>query len=38
MLISQGHFDGPAEANGLPDAHGPRGHCTPCPLPIGGPV
>ena len=48
MLISQCHFDGPplelmgpyagpAEANGLPEAHGPskvhgpRGHCTPCP-------
>ena len=41
MLISQCHFNGPsagpAEANGLPEAHwplkvhGPRGHCTPCP-------
>ena len=31
LLISQGHFDGPPEANGpmkgLPEAHGPRGHC-----------
>ena len=37
MLISQYHFDGPAEANSLPEArgppkvHGPRGHCTPLP-------
>ena len=41
MLISQCHFDGPpraqnpsagpAEANGLLEVHGPRGHCTPCP-------
>ena len=47
MLISQCHFDGPlssswalcwaAEANGLPEAHGPRGHCPPCPL-LGGPA
>ena len=36
MLISQCHFDGPAEANGLPEAHGPRGHCTP-PLSGSGP-
>ena len=36
MLISQGHLDGPAETNGFPDAHGPRGYCTPCP-PLGGP-
>ena len=31
MLISQCHFDGPAKANGLHEAHGPRGHCTPLP-------
>ena len=37
MLISQCHFDGPAEANGLPEPHGPpkahvpRGHCTSLP-------
>ena len=40
MLISKRHFDGPsagpAEASDLPEAHGPRGHCTPCP-PLGGP-
>ena len=39
MLISQCYFDGPstgpAEANGLPEAHGPRGHYTP---PLGGPA
>ena len=38
----------PAEAEGLPDAHGPphgppkvhgfRGHCTPLPPPLGGPA
>ena len=29
--------NGPAEANGLPEVHGPRGHCTPCPHPFGAP-
>ena len=54
MLISQSHFDGPlssswahagpAEANGLPESHGPsnvhgpRGHCIPLPPPLGGPA
>ena len=38
MLISQCHFDGPAEANGLPEAHGPRGYCTPLTPPLGGPA
>ena len=51
MLISQCYFDGPlssswalagpAEANGLPEAHeplhGPRGHCTPPAPPLNGP-
>ena len=41
MLISQCHFDGPAESMGPPEAYGfphgppkvlgPRGHCTPLP-------
>ena len=26
---AHGPSAGPAEANGLPEAHGPRGHCTP---------
>ena len=37
MLVSKCHSDGPsagpAEASGLPEAHGPRGHCTPPALP-----
>ena len=41
MLISKCDSDGPAEASGLPEAHGPphglpkvhvlQGHCTPLP-------
>ena len=39
MSPSQAHGPsaGPAEANGLRQAHGPRGHCTPLPPPLGGP-
>ena len=33
---AHGPSAGPAEANGLPEAYGPRGHCLPCP-PLGGP-
>ena len=28
---AHGPSAGPVEANGLPEAHGPRGHCNPCP-------
>ena len=48
MLISQCHFDGPAEADGLPKAHGPLkpmgflksmgpGVILPLAPPLGGP-
>ena len=29
---------GPAEANGLPEAHGPRGQCTPLSVALRAPL
>ena len=31
---AHGPSAGLAEANGLPEVHGLRGHCTPCPPPL----
>ena len=38
VLCWAAEANGLSEAHGPPKVHGPRGHCTPLPSPLGGPA